>query len=88
MIKVTDHACRRFAERVERCSLDDARLRILAASRAIEAAAAFGCEVVRMGGGARLVLNGLTVVTVYQRGTFPRQCRRTAHIVHGEGEWL
>lgn len=75
MITVTHHACERFVERVAACSIDDARARILGSSRAIEAAAAFGCAIVKLGGGARLVLEGLTVVTVYERYAKPRQCR-------------
>ena len=85
MINVTRHACERYRERVQACSLEDAREHILASSRAIEAAAAFGCEVVRLGGGERLVLHGRTVVTVYERHALPRQCRRNSL---GEGEQL
>lgn len=85
MIRVTPHACRRYAERVHSCSPDDARTRILAASRGIEVAAAFGCEVVRMGGGERLILEGSTVVTVYAPHTLPRQLR---HGRPDHGEWL
>lgn len=87
MIHVTDHACRRFVERVKPCSLEEAKAEILAHARAIEAAAKFACEVVRLGTGERLVLDGTTVITVYAPKTLPRQCRRTAHHL-GEGEWL
>ena len=75
MIVVSQHARTRYAERIEPCSLDEARDRILAHSRAIEAAAAFGAEVVRLGTGARIILDGLTVVTCYSKGDLPRQCR-------------
>ena len=85
-IRVTRHACERFAERAP-CSLSEARDRILAAARGIEAPAAFGCEVVRLGTGERLVLDGLTVVTVYARDMLPRKCRHTHHHL-GDGEWL
>jgi hypothetical protein len=76
MIRVTEHACRRFGERVLPCSYDEAREHILSHSRAIEKAAEFHCEIVRLGDGSRLVLQGATVVTVYSRGERPRQCRR------------
>jgi hypothetical protein len=75
MIHITHHAAERYSERVEACSIADARDHIAASSRAIEAAAAFGCQVVRLGGGARLILEGLTGVTVYERFSKPRQCR-------------
>lgn len=87
MIFVTPHACQRYTERVRQCSFEDAKAHILGASRAIEAAAAFGCEIVRMGGGERLVLDGSTVVTVYAPHTLPRQLRRN-HSPIAEGEWL
>jgi hypothetical protein len=80
MITVTHHACERFAERVEQCSIGAARDRILGSARAIEAAAAFGCAIVKLGGGARLILEGLTVVTVYERHARPRQCRAPRHL--------
>jgi hypothetical protein len=79
VITVTHHACERFVERVAACSIDDARDRILGSSRAIETAAAFGCAIVKLGGGARLILEGLTVVTVYERHARPRQCRAPRH---------
>jgi hypothetical protein len=86
MIRVTHHACERFIERVSPCSLDDARLRILESAKAIEAAAAFGCEIVRRGHGERLVLDGLTVLTVYGAHHLPRQCRNRHPL--GDGDWL
>ena len=75
MIFVSPHALTRFQERVEPCSAADAHARIMGAARAIEAAATIGCEVVRLACGARLILDGSTVVTVYGPGQFPRQCR-------------
>lgn len=75
MIHVTMHSCERFIERVRPCTMDEAREAILAHARAIEAAAAFGCEVVRCGSGERLVLDGTRVLTVYAPRNFPRQCR-------------
>lgn len=79
MITVTPHAIARFQERVAPCSVETARERILAASHAIGVAAKFGCEVVRLGNGARLILEGEKVVTVYAAHTLPRQCRRSSH---------
>lgn len=86
MIRVTPHACRRFSERVRLCSVEEARDTILSHVRAIEAAAAFGCEIIRLGGGERLILDGSTVVTVYAPHTLPRQLRRgPCHV--GGVEW-
>lgn len=79
-IHVSQHACLRYQERVESCTTAEARAHILDSSRAIEAAASIGCEVVRLGGGARLILDGLTVVTVYERHARPRQCRAPRHV--------
>jgi hypothetical protein len=76
MIHVTPHACERFIERVAACTLDQAREHILSHAKAIECAADFGCEIVRCGGGERLVLSGTRVLTIYGRGELPRQCRR------------
>src|SRR4051812_15268247 len=47
MIHVTTHAAQRFIERVAACTLDQAREHILSHAKAIQAAADFGCEVVR-----------------------------------------
>jgi hypothetical protein len=76
MIHVSIHACERFIERGHpSCSLEEARAEILSHSKAIECAARFACEVVRLGDGSRLILKGERVVTVYEAGAFPRQCR-------------
>lgn len=75
MIHVYAHAIQRYQERVRPCSAEDARADIMAAHRGIEAAAAIHCSVVRLASGARLVLDGSNVVTVYGRDMFPRQCR-------------
>jgi hypothetical protein len=75
-IHVTDHACKRFIERVAPVSMASARWHILSHAKVIEAAADFRCEVVRCAGGERLVLDGTRVLTVYGRGELPRQCRR------------
>lgn len=75
MIKVTRHAVERYVQRVRPCSIEEARADIISHERAIEVAARFCCEVVRLGDGSRLVLNGTTVLTVYAAGDFPHQCR-------------
>jgi hypothetical protein len=74
-VHVTNHACSRFIERVAACSIDQAREHILAHTKAIEAAAAFHCEVVLCGNGERLILQGTRVLTVYAAHERPRQCR-------------
>jgi hypothetical protein len=76
VIHVTDHACQRFIERCRACTLEEAKSEILSHAKAIEAAAAFACEIVRLGDGARLVLDGTRVLTVYAPHTLPRQCRQ------------
>lgn len=63
-VVVTHHAMRRWAERVHQCSLTEARDEILAHAPVIRQAAAFGAPTVRLGSRHRLVLEGLTVVTV------------------------
>lgn len=75
MIHVTVNACQQFVEHVAACTIDEARLRIASHEKAIEAAAAFGCAIVRCGTGERLVLCGTRVVTVYARQILPHQCR-------------
>lgn len=65
VVVVTRHAAQRYCERVDqRISLNEAYAAILTHSPAILAAGRFGCRVVRLGCGARLVLSGVTVVTV------------------------
>lgn len=68
MITITVHACQRFIERIDRAaSLDQARAEILSHERAIIKAADFGCRVVKLGCGGRLLLRGATVVSVLSR---------------------
>lgn len=75
MIRVTRHACERFVERVAPCSFAEAKASILSHSKALETAVAFGAEVVKLGTGHRLILQGATVVSVYPAHEWPRQCR-------------
>lgn len=77
MIHVYNHAIQRFQERVRPCSAEDARAEIMTASRGIEAAATIGCQVVRLGSRARLILDGENVVTVFGADQVPRQLRRS-----------
>lgn len=75
MIYVYPHAIDRFIERVSPVSREEAKASILSHSKAIEAAAGFGCSVVRLDNRARLVLDGENVITVYGAEMRPRQCR-------------
>ena len=59
------HALQRYAERVEKVSLREARRRIEACERAILSAASIGCTRVVMPCRATLILMGATVVTVH-----------------------
>jgi hypothetical protein len=63
-VTVTEHAISRYCERIEPCSREIAKQRILASAPAIIAAAQFGATVVKLPGSTRLVLDGLRVVTV------------------------
>ena len=70
MIHVTNHAILRWQERIDASATQEqAKAIILGASRAIETAAKFGCDTVRMGCGAKLVLQGNIVVTVLARSS-------------------
>jgi hypothetical protein len=76
MIYIHPHAVTRFQERVAPVSYDDARAEILSHAKAIECAASFGCQIIKLGNGARLIIDGENVITVYARKVLPRQCRR------------
>lgn len=80
MIKVSVRACERFQQFVRPCTIGEAYREIISHSRALEAAASFGCHVIRCAGGERLVLERRTVVGVYGRGEFPSQCRNPYRI--------
>jgi hypothetical protein len=86
-VHVSRHACLRYGERVQPCSLDEAKARILESERAIEAAAAFGCQIVRRARGERLVLEGTRVVTVYADGDLPHQIRNPHHQADAGEAW-
>lgn len=63
-IIVTKHAAKRWRERVRPCTAAQARTDILTHATAIRSAASIGADIVRLGSRHRLVLQGLTVVTV------------------------
>jgi hypothetical protein len=76
---VTAHAAERYRERLApHMTLDQATAAISASQRAIDAAADFGCGVVKLGCGGKLILKGETVVTVIARGFVAGHCRRRA----------
>jgi hypothetical protein len=68
MITVSAHAAQRFCERVNPALTPlEAVTEIRSHARVVEIAARFGCSRVKLHGGARLVLDGDTVVTVLSR---------------------
>lgn len=69
MIQVTTHAADRYIERVDpSLSYERAREALLAFAPIVRRAAEFGCSTVRIGCGAKLVLEGETIVTVLPKG--------------------
>lgn len=62
MITVTDHAVRRYQERVADVSDDEARSAMT--SPAVICAADFGAPFVRLGTGQRIVIHGHAIITV------------------------
>jgi len=67
-ISVTRHAVNRWMERIDqRASYDQADRAIRSHARAVCAAADFGCSVVKLATGDRLILDGRSVVTVLSR---------------------
>ena len=67
---VSQHSAQRYVERIApHMSLAEARAEIASHARAIEIAAQFGAPVVRLGNGAKLVLQQDTVVTVVARAS-------------------
>ncbi len=74
MAYVTDHAVLRYLER--HCGVDVEAVRAHLTVNGIDAAAEFGCSVVKLGDGARLKLSGATAVTcVEKRGRRPGRAR-------------
>ena len=64
MPHITKHAVQRYMERVGPADAIKARAAITEHFPCIDKAAAFGCPVVLLGNGARLILDGDIVVTV------------------------
>jgi hypothetical protein len=69
-MKITDHSLLRYLERVWGVDVEKARAEMMSAENAIATAAGFGCDLVKLGNGARLRLSGDTVVT-----TLPKRGR-------------
>lgn len=66
---VTAHAAQRYVERINpSLTAREARLAIRQHHVIINKAADIGCHVVKLGCGARLVLDGVTVITVLEKG--------------------
>jgi predicted O-methyltransferase YrrM len=84
-IHVTLHAAERYRERVEPAlTVPEAISRIRTAEKAVECAAGFGCSTVRLGNGAKLILDGVSVVTVLsneQRHWMSRAARQSLGFV-------
>lgn len=59
---ITDHAVERFQQRVRPCTADEARTAL--SSPAVQAAALFGAQFVRLATGHRIALKGHVVMTV------------------------
>lgn len=85
-VRVTEHAIDRYIERIAPFATRDAvHAIILGAARGIVTAAAIGCEVVRISGGARLILQGDVVVTVVRCDSgFPRALKRHGDLPDGD----
>lgn len=64
MTSLTIHAIQRYIERVDpKASVEAARAALLAFAPVIKTASDFHCSTVRLGCGARLILDGEVVVT-------------------------
>lgn len=71
-ISVTKHAVNRWMQRVDtRADYQAAEAAIRSHARAVCAAADFGCKVVKLATGDRLVIDGRSVVTVLARHQGP-----------------
>lgn len=74
MLRVTRHAIERYQERV--ADVSDEQAEAALSSPAIQAAASFGCEYVRLATGHRVVVKDNAVVTVQPREHYQRQVGR------------
>lgn len=73
MAYVSDHAVLRYLERVDGIDVEAIRTRLTV--DIIDTAAAFGCDTVVLGNGARLKLHGAIVATVLES----RRKKRSKH---------
>ncbi|MAW99555.1 MAG: hypothetical protein CMN72_07880 [Sphingomonas sp.] len=82
MIEVTHHAAMRFTELVDpSLTIDQARRAIMTHEPAIRCAAENGCHCVRIGCGAKLIIENWRVVTVCTRKwTLPPLIARDAGV--------
>lgn len=64
---ITDHAIDRYCERVSPVTRDEARR--LLSTPAVQLAASFGAEYVKLGSGQRIVIDNMMVVTVLPANT-------------------
>lgn len=71
---VTDHAVKRFQQRVRPCTAEEARKAL--STPAVQAAALFGAQFVRLATGHRIALKGHVVMTVLPPDHFKRQVFR------------
>lgn len=71
---VTDHAVQRFQQRVRPCTDQEARNAL--STPAVQAAALFGAQFVRLATGHRIALKGHVVMTVLPPDHFKRQVFR------------
>lgn len=69
---VTAHAAQRYVERVQGCSIEQARAAIHEHDPVIRKAAAFGARQVKVSKRFRLIIDGLNVVTVLGEGQLSR----------------
>lgn len=68
MAILTQHAFERYVERIDgSATYPEVADMVRGADEAIATAARFGCSVVRLGNGVKLVLDGENVVTVLSR---------------------
>jgi hypothetical protein len=68
-LRVTEHAAIRYRERVDqRLPVDAAAVAICQHERAIRAAVEFGCRSIKLGCGARLIIQHDAIVTVLAAG--------------------
>lgn len=75
MATLSQHAFERYVERVDpSATYAQVAAIVRGASKAIDVAARFGCSVVRLGDGTKLVLQGEDVVTVLPRRKIARPC--------------